>query len=333
MGYEEKMKYASCGIKWKDLSLLDFALISEMSYIDDDNGSLQGIADNLLPRHNFKVLTSDSRGTRGPVFIELHSSVSNVTIVAIRGTDVGRIQDFIEDVKLYAEPVIFKMLSTIFPTISLWTGETTSRVIETLYEFNSFFGLQGEAEYYRSLTQRILEIHSSNTLYKHEIIITGHSMGGGLARIVGTLTDNPTVTFNPPGLALSYRKYSASLSDGSVIKIRHRTSMHQKSLAVITEYDFITQIDHQVGLIQNIVCDKVEFAHVNACHFLEGTICHLLQHCGDDQERFVDCQYDYNIMAIFPGLWSMFLSRKWIILPICSLIALSIALAIIPEIV
>jgi uncharacterized membrane protein YagU involved in acid resistance len=71
---------------------------------------------------------------------------------------------------LFVEPVLFSMLSGVFPTIRLWSQDTTSKVIEFLFEFNSFFGLQGEADYYRPLTQRIFEILESSN---NSVMITG----------------------------------------------------------------------------------------------------------------------------------------------------------------
>ena len=107
-----------------------------------------------------------------------------------------------EDIKMFVEPICFTLLSWIFPTIRLWSQDTTSRVIEWLFEFNSFFGLKGEAEYYKPLTEHLFDMieHTNKS-----VIITGHSLGGGLARIVGTLTGLPSVSFSPPGLALSHR--------------------------------------------------------------------------------------------------------------------------------
>ena len=97
-------------------------------------------------------------GRSGPTFIEVNSSALDVTVIAIRGTDVGRLQDLMEDFKLYAEPVVFMLLSGVFPIIRLWTGATTSTVIRLLYEMNAFFGLQGEPEYYRPLVQRVQQL-------------------------------------------------------------------------------------------------------------------------------------------------------------------------------
>lgn len=82
--------------------------------------------------------------------------------------------------------------------------------------------------------------------------------GGGLARIVGTLTGEfytvyssciysvtliltlgqPSISFSPPGLGLSYRKYSTKTKDGKVIKVSNKGAVHHRSVAVITELDW-----------------------------------------------------------------------------------------------
>lgn len=134
--------YASCNMHIHGLTLLDYSILSELAYIGGSSEHMQQIVDTLFPQYSFNVHILDSYG-RGPVFLELSDAQLNTTILAIRGTDVGRLHDFMEDIKLYTEPVIFSMLSTVFPTIACWTAGTTSKVIEWLYEFNTFFGLQG----------------------------------------------------------------------------------------------------------------------------------------------------------------------------------------------
>ena len=240
---QKKPHYAACSWEWHGLSLFDFALFSEVAYFDERQGNqVQELVSTLLPDSEFKVqlegrrkdLSLISPGGR-PMYLELTSEKLGVTILAIRGTDVGRLHDFMEDIKMFAEPVLFTMLSGIFPTIRLWSQDTTSRVIEWMFNFNSFFGLQGEADYYKPLTQRIFEIIESSN---NSVILTGHSLGGGLARIVGTLTELPSVSFSPPGLALSYRKYSATRPDGSHFSIMSKGAMHHESISVITEFDW-----------------------------------------------------------------------------------------------
>ena len=242
-GPQKKPHYAACSWDWHTLSLFDFALLSEVAYFDERQGNqVQQLVSTLFPGADFMVrldgrsrdLLPIAQGGR-PMYVELTSETLGVTVLAIRGTDVGRLHDFMEDIKMFAEPVVFTMLSGIFPTIRLWSQDTTSRVIEWLFNFNSFFGLQGEADYYKPLTQRIFQILESSN---NSVMITGHSLGGGLARIVGTLTELPSVSFSPPGLALSYRKYCATRPDGSLLSITSKGAMHHESMAVITEFDW-----------------------------------------------------------------------------------------------
>ena len=166
-----------------------------------------------------------------------------------------------------------------------------------------------------------------------QVIITGHSLGGGLARIVGALTSIPSVTFSPPGLELSHRKYAVLNSDGSLHRLDNSNgALHHQSVAVVTEYDVITQVDTQVGLVQRIQCDKKSQAHQNACHLLEGTICHLLEHCGDPRGRFQSCEYTYDLASMFPPLLRFAGRNKLILILGLLSVALIILLALIPEI-
>ena len=97
----------------------------------------------------------------------------------------------------------------------------------------------------------------------------------------------------------------------------------------------ISQIDNQVGLVQQILCDKEEKMHQNSCHLLEGTICHLLQHCGDGHNgaRFAGCHYEFDWRVIAPTLTSLRGSNCWLFLPLLFCVVVMVALAVVPELV
>ena len=291
INYNNRTKYSICDLRWqKEINIIDFALLSEIAYLDNRNiRYLQDAVDIVLPKnkYDFKVMEIDINN-KGPAYFQVRSEIYNVTILSLRGTDVGRISDVMEDIKLYAEPVVFTMLSAIFPTFRLWSEDTTSSVIEWLYEFNSFFGLQGKAEYYRPLTDKIYSLQARG----ENVIVTGHSLGGGLARLVGALTNVQSVTFAPPGIRMSYRKYSTTSPEGNIVKIVSN-DLNGQSVAVVTSGDWVSLVDEQVALVQKISCDKPESGIFMACHLIEGTICHLINNCGDD--RFDGCDYDFDV--------------------------------------
>jgi hypothetical protein len=133
-----------------------------------------------------------------------------------------------------------------------------------------------------------------------------------------------------PGLGQSYRKYSAHYK-GESLKIKSKGALHHESISVVTELDWIAQIDQQVGLVQKILCDLDDKVHQNACHLLEGTICHLLEHCGDSG-RFQGCEFSFDLRALLPTLKTFLNSHRLVLVPVVLTVLIMFLLAIVPEI-
>lgn len=110
----KKPHYAACSWSWHSLSLFDFALFSEVAYFDERQGNqVQDLVSTLMPDAGFRVhldsrdkdLSLESQGGR-PMYLELTSEILGVTVLAIRGTDIGRMHDFMEDIKMFAGAVM-----------------------------------------------------------------------------------------------------------------------------------------------------------------------------------------------------------------------------------
>ncbi|KAG2817707.1 hypothetical protein PC118_g13588 [Phytophthora cactorum] len=188
---------------------------------------------------------------------------------------------------MFFEPVVFSVLSSIFPTIRIWPDVTFSTLIELYSEMIGLFGLQHESWYYHEL----LDYVTSRT--DRKVVLTGHSMGGGIARLVGSIVGTPSVTFSPPGFVQSYSKLIHHIG-GMSMKV-DRTSLHHRNFAVVPEYDPITMIDAQAGMTQKISCDTPHLSMQLSCHMLEGTICNLVEHCGSPRRRISSCLFEHNI--------------------------------------
>lgn len=124
----EMPKYASCDMKFYGLSLLDYALLAEAAYFDSDNSDLDAVVQMMFdPKgesdeklFDVRVPPPEQRRQGVAQYMDAYSKSLNISVIAIRGTDVGRLSDLVEDVKIFKEPVLLSMLSVVFPTIRIW---------------------------------------------------------------------------------------------------------------------------------------------------------------------------------------------------------------------
>jgi len=112
-------RYATCGAEWNGLNLLDLAILSELAYFDPKGHNLDEIVELMFNPHGDKsrgklfevqIPPDEMRKSGIAQYFEAYSEELNVSVVAIRGTDVGRLSDIIEDVKIFKEPVLLSML-------------------------------------------------------------------------------------------------------------------------------------------------------------------------------------------------------------------------------
>jgi len=330
-----KPEYASCGMTWFGLSLLDYALLAEASYFDPDNSNLNEVvrvmfdpkgekAENLF---DVRVPAPEMRRQGVAQYMDAYSKELNLSVVAIRGTDVGRMSDLVEDVKIFKEPVLLSMLSVIFPTIRIWPDSVAAFVILSLSTSLTMFGLSSSADYYKGVLEYVRSIKEDG----RQVVLTGHSLGGGLARIVAAVERLPNVAFSPPGVAQSYYKFVYDeISDFDELR-KTGSMLHHQSIAVLPENDPVPTVDTQVGLIQRIGCDASKQAMQNACHMLEGTISDLLHRCGDHRGRFVSSTFTFGLGDIMRQTWKIGVEQRTSIAAGVGMFGILVLLVVLPD--
>ena len=103
------------------------------------------------------------------------------------------------------------------------------------------------------------------------VVMVGHSLGGGLAQIVGVRHNFTTFSFSGPGIKMSHRKFN----------IRDVESIDQLVVSIQPERDVVPMIDIQSLNVNHISCKKSTLD----CHSMTRTICELVTQCGDIRGR------------------------------------------------
>jgi len=288
--------YMICGKTWYGLQLLDYALLSELPYV-------KPTAENDLPRllkllfgHvNISIVRASSRiGQRPWMEFEFRDpqvqSAKPISIVAIGGTVVDRVVDYLEDIRMWTDPVVLTILYTVLPLTRMWSRETTALFIGSLHRLMASVGVRDDGWHYEEILEHIRALAAAG---EREVVVTGHSLGGGIALVIGALSGQTAVAIQPPGVYHSLAKHQA------VQKGEHEaeggSALHKRSLSLIFEGDWIQHFDDHGGLVQTMSCDQKGKSLAAGCHLLEGAIYHLIRHCGDSANRFGAVSHEYDL--------------------------------------
>jgi hypothetical protein len=265
-----------------------------VSYIGGDNTMVQKTVEDIFPSDwDIQVVTG-----KGDQFWTEFRVNNSTTVIAVRGSEFWRISDYLEDLRMWTEPVAKSLLTLVFPTVRAWSPKTTAMVFDAYQEFLSFIGIPDDNQYKYQLLLNY--IRSRNFTSTDNVVLTGHSLGGGIAQIVGAIARLPTVTFLSPGMYQTASKffYHSSKNSRQIVDL-----VHNQSVSIQVENDFVGKyLDNHAGLVQTITCSVDHLAPLT-CHLIDNSVCNLIRHCKDP--RFpggCDFKYDFDIFlnATFP---------------------------------
>ncbi|CAE7677164.1 unnamed protein product [Symbiodinium microadriaticum] len=190
-------------------------------------------------------------------YFEFWDPENSTIVFAIRGTN--SMLDVLDDLNIWGPAAIMQAFSLAGPSLSSAVAESVALLSTVMY------GESMQKQYFSDL---LAHVRSRTTqLPDRRFYITGHSLGGGLAKLVAAKTHMQAVTFMAPGLGTtSYVVYREHMLE----ELRHI------SLTIMPENDVVSRVDTQTGITIKTDCD----GNPLHCHQLYSTICTLLQTCG-----------------------------------------------------
>ena len=232
----DTLEYTSCQLGGEihppdgtKASLADFAFLSKAAYWTDNEAEIATKAwfrnaNNMVEGSTtaaFKKNYEDANGT-SPVEYKFFGfpdafDGKGVGVVSIRGT-TGNGFDALSDAHLWSAAALAQWIRAIMPLGSFFTP-----VLQYLVEVVSSIESNHLAEiaYYRQTSAFVDHVdnqgNDSERKYEH-IMITGHSLGGGLAMISGAQQKVPAVALSGPNAVISRRTFRPSISKSDLEK-------------------------------------------------------------------------------------------------------------------
>lgn len=242
--------------------------LSSPVYSDPDDGSW---IPESLPTLFVVEFPPNKTATRGTL------------VVAFRGTHTRR--DFYADAASYTSVAILQTFQWYFFPI-LW--DVPQKLIEWLLMQEQTPAQEDMIDAAATWVQNIVA-----RFPEHDVVLSGHSLGGWFAEVIGIRLGLPAISWSGSGVDL--RSVAEKLPARS----------HHKYVAVVPDGDGVPQIDRHSGVLQNIACPRQEkkgaikimnftIYLTNAmtsmeCHKVDRSMCELWRSCGDRRKRHFQC--------------------------------------------
>ena len=184
-----------------------------------------------------------------------------ITILSIKGTTFNK--DIYLDAQLYFSSVLLNLLSTF----SIMTQKNTKafKLIEYSLSipYRIFFRFLIIDDYLQKLQSAY--INNEYTFYKN-VVIVGHSLGGGLAKLFGRIMKKQAISLSGPGINAfhSLWKYEGKSENFEI-----------SSIDLVPDRDLVPRVEVSGGTIYRIVCQFGAFE----CHSKVNSLCEVLIMC------------------------------------------------------
>lgn len=263
LGVPRTAEYPACTIDYDGLTVLDFALIADAAYGDTTAKHKEGIENrfNGTKLDNWTYVARNNESTDHQVWMELYFAEINMTVIAVRGT--ASAADALEDLHYWFGITIMQAVDIFVPFLK----QLPRAFVVKLLSMDLITSIMPEPVYV-PLVDHVVEVRQR---VGDNLVLTGHSLGGAMAAMVGAKTKTRAVSFSGPGLLYSRGRFGIDSSD-----------IRDNVLTFKPRKDIVPRVDELGGMVQELRCKEDS---PMGCHSSFTHICELYLSCGDERRR------------------------------------------------
>ena len=195
--------------------------------------------------------------------LESPKNNNNVTILSIKGTSYNT--DVYLDIQLYTPSVFLNLLLEFSIFMKLKDTKSFHLLEYSLsLPYRIFFKESIIDDYIKVLNETYNNI--SKEFDKNNVIIVGHSLGGGLSKILGKMVKKPSISLSGPGANAFHSLWGEDgISDNFDIT----------TIDLVPDMDLVPRVEVSGGTIYRIICREGTFG----CHSKDLSLCEVLIMC------------------------------------------------------
>ncbi len=234
---------------------------TKTSSFDTDNYKNLFFDDQYTIEVKGNLIKNNDKGVK-MIQYNIENRKNNVTVLSIKGTSYKK--DLFLDAHLYFPSLLLNLLST-FSTLDQQKELTTFKFIEYALSipYRIFFQFLIIDDYLEELIKAYKE---NEHTFNDNVIIVGHSLGGGLAKIFGRLIKKQAISLSGPGVNAFHSLWEYE-GDSDNFELT--------AIDLIPDMDLVPRVDISGGTIYRIVCIESPIQ----CHYKELSLCEVLIMC------------------------------------------------------
>ena len=197
-------------------------------------------------------------------FLHMYHPEKKLHVVAVRGTVSSKLMDWVQDFDVWLEPAVMKLFTIVAPGFTLLPRSIIPKIVKLFSHYLDGMHTLKNRFYHEAVRTYIVDlqqkISSSDT-----IIMTGHSLGAGIASVVGSLQNLEVAAFSGPGIEEIHEKFGVP-----------EDRLHNLLVNLYGTNDLVPLIGTHTGLTSQFLCHHGDPV---ACHLTVNLLCHLQSLC------------------------------------------------------